>query len=303
MMLIRNRRQGRSAFTMVELALCIAVVAIAMVAIIGVLPAGLGVQKQNREETIIDQDATLLMEAIRSGATGFDDLTNYLDYVIITNQPLDSGALDTYTYKGPLFKLPPGNPTPVPWTELAFPQQIMGLLSLPQVDYSKLGTNEVGRTNRNFVMAQFRAFSGALDEKVLPQARGDTIPELKLDQAFRYRLNVEIVPIFSHPTNLVNPGQLNLDLVNLFQQRVLANMLYDVRLTFQWPVYGTKIPGDVGGNVKSYRTQVSGRMSRVQIPLLGTNDVFAPNSNIYLRRLVPDLTTPPAALSAYQPKS
>ncbi len=296
MKLIRNRGSRRSAFTMVELALCIAVVAIAMVAIIGVLPAGLGVQKLNREETIIDEDATLLMEAIRSGATGFDDLTNYLDYVIITNQPLNSGALSTYTYKGPLFKLLSGTPTPDPWTELAFPQQILGLLSLPQVDYSKQGTNEVGQTNLNFVMAQFRAFSGALDEKVLPQVRGDTIPELKLDQAFRYRLNVEIVPVFSHPTN-------QLDAANLFQQRVLANTLYDVRLTFQWPVFGNKIPADVGGNFKSYRTQVSGRMSRLQIPLLGTNDVFAPNSNIYLRRLVPDLTTPPAALSAYKPKS
>ncbi len=292
MKLLRNRGSRRSAFTMVELALCIAVVAIAMVAIIGVLPAGLGVQKLNREETIIDQDATLLMEAIRNGATGFDDLTNYLDYVIITNQPVSSGALSTYTYKGPLFKWPT---TPVP-TALEFPQQILGLLSLPQVDYSKLGTNEVGQTNLNFVMAQFRAFSGALDEKVLPQVRGDTIADLKLDQAFRYRLNVEIVPVFSHPTNQT-------DLVNLFQQRVLANTLYDVRLTFQWPVFGTKIPADVGGNFKSYRTQVSGRMSRLQIPLLGTNDVFAPDSNIYLRRLVPDLTTPPAALSAYQPKS
>jgi len=38
----------QSAFTMIEIALCIAVVAIAMVAIIGVLPAGLNVQKQNR---------------------------------------------------------------------------------------------------------------------------------------------------------------------------------------------------------------------------------------------------------------
>jgi type II secretory pathway pseudopilin PulG len=291
MKLIRNRGSRRSAFTMVELALCIAVVAIAMVAIIGVLPAGLGVQKQNREETIIDQDATLLMEAIRSGATGFDDLTNYVDFVIVTNQPFNSGSFSTYAYKGPLFKWPNSS---VP-TVLEFPQQVLGLLSLPQTDYSPQGKNPVGRTNQNWVVAQFRAFSGALNEKVLPQQRGDLMADAKLDQAFRYRLNVEIVPIFSHPTN-------QMDAANLFQQRVLANTLYDVRLTFQWPVFGNSIPAEVGGNVKSYRTQVSGRLSRVQIPLLGTNDVFAPNTDIYLRRFVPDVTTPPAALSAYQPK-
>ena len=35
---------------------------------------------------------TLLMEAIRSGATGFDDLTNYVDYVIVTNRTLSGSS-------------------------------------------------------------------------------------------------------------------------------------------------------------------------------------------------------------------
>ena len=81
---VRNQSPRRTAgFTMVELALCIAVVAIAMVAIIGVLPAGLNVQQQNREDTIIDQDATMLMDALRNGAIRFDDLTNYVDYIVV----------------------------------------------------------------------------------------------------------------------------------------------------------------------------------------------------------------------------
>ena len=54
---------------MVEIALCIAIVAIAMVAIMGVMPTGLNVQKQNREDTIIDQEAQILLDAIRI----FDD--------------------------------------------------------------------------------------------------------------------------------------------------------------------------------------------------------------------------------------
>ena len=76
-------RCGESGFTMVEIALCLAIIAFALVAIIGVLPTGLNVQKANREETVIDQDAALWMDAIRNGALGCDDLTNYV--VSITN--------------------------------------------------------------------------------------------------------------------------------------------------------------------------------------------------------------------------
>ena len=61
--------RSQSAFTMIEIALCIAVVAIGMVAIIGVLPAGLNVQKQNREESLLTQDAELLLNALRGGQT------------------------------------------------------------------------------------------------------------------------------------------------------------------------------------------------------------------------------------------
>jgi prepilin-type N-terminal cleavage/methylation domain-containing protein len=65
-------------FTLVEIAICLAIIGIALVAIIGVLPAGLDVQRENRERTVINQDATIFMEAIRNGAQGADDLTNYV---------------------------------------------------------------------------------------------------------------------------------------------------------------------------------------------------------------------------------
>src|ERR1039457_3814035 len=70
--------QPVSGFTMVEIAISLAVIGIALVAIIGVLPIGMNTQRDNREETIINQDATVLMEAIRGGARGMDDLTNYV---------------------------------------------------------------------------------------------------------------------------------------------------------------------------------------------------------------------------------
>ena len=79
-----SRSQIRCAgFTIIEIALCLAIIGFALVAIIGVLPIGLNVQKDNREETIINQDAAVWMDAIRNGAHGYDDLTNYV--VAITN--------------------------------------------------------------------------------------------------------------------------------------------------------------------------------------------------------------------------
>src|SRR6266550_4270501 len=74
----RRNTPGESAFTMVEIAISLAIIAFALVAIIGVLPLGLDVQKENRQETIINQDAGYFMDAIRSGARGLDDLTNYV---------------------------------------------------------------------------------------------------------------------------------------------------------------------------------------------------------------------------------
>jgi len=51
-------RSARRGFTMVEIAIALAVIAFALVAIIGVLPIGMNVQRDNRAETIINQDAT-----------------------------------------------------------------------------------------------------------------------------------------------------------------------------------------------------------------------------------------------------
>ena len=51
---------------MVEIALSLAIIAFALVAIIGVLPAVVKVQKEIREETIISQDGLYILEAIRT---------------------------------------------------------------------------------------------------------------------------------------------------------------------------------------------------------------------------------------------
>ena len=82
-----HRRPTRAsrAFTMIEIAICLAIVSFALIAIIGVLPQGLSTQKDNREETIINQDASVLIEAIRNGARGSDYLTNYVYFITNTS--------------------------------------------------------------------------------------------------------------------------------------------------------------------------------------------------------------------------
>ena len=49
---------------MVEIALAIGILGIALVAIVGVLPVGLNVQKDNREDTLVEQEGDFFMEVL-----------------------------------------------------------------------------------------------------------------------------------------------------------------------------------------------------------------------------------------------
>ncbi|HMC28432.1 MAG TPA: hypothetical protein VKM56_11630 [Verrucomicrobiae bacterium] len=118
-------------FTMVEIAIAVAVIAFALVAIIGVLPAGLQVQKENREDTLMAQDGTYWMEAIRNGAAGLDELGQYVSRIEISN----GNVTNAYTDFTP--------------SALSSGAQIIGLLGTP------------GTVNT----ATVRAIAGALSEK------------------------------------------------------------------------------------------------------------------------------------------
>src|SRR5437867_5486770 len=76
-------RHSLLAFTMIEIAISLAIIGFALVAIIGILPTGMNVQKENRQETIIAQDVSVLMDGIRNGAKGLDDLTNAVTQISI----------------------------------------------------------------------------------------------------------------------------------------------------------------------------------------------------------------------------
>jgi type II secretory pathway pseudopilin PulG len=85
---------GRAAFTMVEIAISIGVIAIALIAIIGVLPTGLQINRDNREETIINHDARVLVQAIRSG--GRDRTSDIGDFVLSVTPADNSGPTTNY---------------------------------------------------------------------------------------------------------------------------------------------------------------------------------------------------------------
>src|SRR6478735_4711607 len=127
-----------AAFTLVEIALALAIIGFALVAIIGVLPFGLNVQKENREETIIVQEATYLLDAIRNGARGLDDLTNYVECItnIATAYSVVNGVTNVlpgqpdvfgYTYAQASI-----NGTSHPENIITNGERIIGLLSTPR---------------------------------------------------------------------------------------------------------------------------------------------------------------------------
>lgn len=83
-----TRRRGESGFTMAEIAIALGVIAVALIAILGVLPSGLQVSRDNREETIINQDARLLLQALKSGGRDdTSDLSSFFQLVDGNNPP------------------------------------------------------------------------------------------------------------------------------------------------------------------------------------------------------------------------
>ncbi len=270
---IRTRpRDNEQAFTMVEIALSIAIVAFAMVAIIGVLPTGLQVQRDNREETIINQDGAYLLEAIRSGGLGLDELTNFVERITITNRSRGWSI----GYFGS--RLPEVG-RQIPLTNGHF---IIGMLSVRTYQYKGNYRRPVLSTNE--VTALMRSISGSASQRFQSQ-------EFR-ENAFTYLLTTTIVPYFPIATN--NIPSRNPDLVALTASNVMNN-LYDVRLHFRWPVVNVSGEGEdmqyqVGKREQIFRTLVNGR-------LMQTNGSrFLPN-NDYTTNLFyfqPSTFAPPA---------
>jgi hypothetical protein len=207
------------------------------VAIIGVLPSGMTVQRENREETIINQDASYLLEAIRSGSRGLDDLTNYVESITVTRGTQKTTYTNNVVNPGGLQPLING-------------LQIVALLSTPKLE--RLPNNNY---RFNTVTAHVRAMSGGALDKGKGMA----------DFAFRYQLTTEVMPL----TN--TPPLVNVSLSDAIRSVNLAQNLYDVRLLLRWPLFQKGNTWDVGRYRRTVRTLVSGEL----LPILTNSSATA----------------------------
>jgi len=259
---------------MVEIALSLAIIGFALVAIIGILPTGMNVQKENREETIINQDASMLMEAIRNGTQGMDDLTNSIfvisNYVGVYH--LDAGGASHLVNSYGVGYTHTNSSTSIPMP-ITNGFRIVGLLSTPK--YIPVPNSELPAYISNHVVAFVRAISGAANEK-FPQNNPDV-------GTFNYRLISDVVPFgfgkllmpYSEyntnwadglGTNAIPPTSIyyQADQARLkyavYSANLVAN-LRDVRLTFRWPLYPS---GNVGSGRQVYQTRCCGSLTTVE---------------------------------------
>jgi len=239
---------------MIEIAISLAIIGFALVAIVGILPIGMSAQRDNRHETIINQDASVLMDAVRNGQRGLDDLTNYV--IGITNYSLEFNARGVgkasvwgYSVQGASL-----DGRPMPRLTLTNGYSIIGVLSTP-----KIVPHPNGSFTSNHVVAVFRSLSGPANEK--PPQLNPTIQEM----ALTYRV---IADISDYSTNFYDPTWTNFTLSNLSTNDIVTRSnymrlvqslytnLHDVRLTFLWPILPS---GKIGSGRQVYRTMVSGR--------------------------------------------
>ena len=278
---------------MIEIALALAVIGIALVAVIGALPQGVEVQRDNRRETIINQDANFYMNALRGGAQRLDDLTNYVRcvtnhwvYFESNGVSIKASGDDTYTnfsvtllpfsttlgyqVSNPYLKTFNGG-NEIADYRLTNGLRILGVLGTPR--YFRFND---GTFVSNNVIAYATALSGAANEKT-PQTN-DFLREL----AFSYRFAVQIAPVTSGATNWNNGSfDAQFDAAfgtnaagTSFEKELRKNLhanLYDVRLHFRWPLLPN---GDIGRGEKKFRTEVGGAIQRLPDPAFSVMRLF-----------------------------
>lgn len=302
---------------MIEIALCLAIIGFALVSILLVLPSGMNTQRDTREETIINQDASMLMEAIRDGARGLDDLTNYV-YAITNywtvynpNGTVSSSGVNGYTYStGPQlrFRINKG-------------ARIIGLLSTPEfTDGWQVvppgSTNGVPIPNvyfggtSNHVVAYVRSFSGLAAEKP-PQDN-----QIMQADTFGYRVVVVNAPVatdtnvfYQHPFWQSGQNYATTDVVfdhylgdwDYWRPIVSINnsQVHPREATNQWvrvPVYPLELAknqrelrlyfewpqlpnGNVGGFRQNFRISIAGQLVQTNDPLSGISPLI--NMGLY----------------------
>jgi len=280
----RPRPAASRGFTIIEIALCLGIIGFALVAIIAVLPRGLDVQKRNREETIIGQDADVWMNTLRSGTHGFDDLTNYVmcitNFWTIYNQDYTK-ANSGYDYYTPSNSGITSIASP-PTFLLTNGARIVGLLSMPKIVPPFIPLTPPVQFQSNYVVCYVRAFSGAAVDKV-PQTNSTV-----LGDAFIYRMIVENFPYapldtngfaLSGPsTNGLTPDQLAVRTNLLNTQWLLLANAHDFRLRFRWPVLPN---GTILNNAATFRAMVDGALTNEPDPDILSQPLYFVQASTY----------------------
>jgi len=264
--------RGVVAFTMVEVAIALGVIAIALVAIIGVMPTGLQVQRDNRQDTILNQDGWLLVEALRNGRDVFDRqapvssrapdwmdslryLTNHVLAVTVTNA-VDGAIL----YVNPALV----DGRLLPFGRLREPYQtrpiltnglhIIGLLGRPRLEVRD------GTSVTNYVAALMRSISGPATDQ------GTVGREL----ALTYVVTSELTPLGNFPASWLDystPG-LSPEEVLVRSNRFLAALnqganFFELRLSLTGPAYERRRDNETRWesfrDPKVFRTVLTGR--------------------------------------------
>ncbi len=219
--------------------MAIGVVAFGLVAVLGVLPIGLTVQKDNREETIIRYDAQYWMTAIRAGMQPTDAL-HQVEWVELQ---VDDGS-GPVVYRAHRPRLG-GDGSGPEWRDLqplfrghlkqtSWPTDVIGWMSIPD-DGTQFGS--IKKT------ARVRAMNGQLFDriygrKVLVATKREFISEGETafhplpggEFAFSYLLETHIAP---------DPANAN---------------LWRITLTFKWPVLDDPTLKDSTKNADDVKT-------------------------------------------------
>jgi len=253
-----------SAFTMVEIAICLAIIGIALVGIIGVLPYGMNTERDTREETIINQDVAMLLPIIAQGSRGADDLTNYV-YAITNSWTLynSDGTIKSAGTNG--YSNDGVNPPNVSITSSVYPNSpyspvlitngagIVGILSTPEFiavtntypafpGIFNYGGYEV---YSNHIVAYVRSLSGSAAEKP-PQNN-----ELMVSDGFSYRIVVVNAPV-----------ALDTNTFETYNNQQFWQNQHELRLTFLSP----QLPnGNVGPNRETFRMTIAGQLTPTYI--------------------------------------
>jgi len=236
---------------MIEIAICLAIIGFALVVILEVLPLGLRTQQDNREETVIGQDASMLLETIRSGSRGANDLTNYV-YAIANNWGyFDANGVMTasgsngFTYAGST--IPNNWPLNKSLLQLTNGAHIVGLMSVPEFmdGNGRPIANVFYGGYSNHVVAYVHSMSGLAAEKP-PQDN-----QIMRDDTFSYRLICVNAPV---------PVDINSAFAGFSKQ--LAGNLRELRLTFLW---AQRPNGSLGPGRQTFRATVAGQLQQDHI--------------------------------------